>query len=76
MTWQKTKRKPQKSTGLTFMAKTYEWIDMYGVNHITKDNKKIWVDEVLMLPDKQKIIFKTYTGREVLIDVWELKIYE
>ena len=58
------------------MAKTYEWIDMYGVNHITKDNKKIWVDEVLLLHDKQKIIFKTYTGREVLIEVWELKIYE
>lgn len=58
------------------MAKTYEWVDEYGAAHRMCDNKNLWVDEVLMLPTCQVLVFLTKKGTETEIKVTELKIYE
>lgn len=65
-----------KLIGMKFMAKTYEWVDEYGATHRMCDSKNLWVDEVLMLPTCQVLVFLTKNGTETEIEVTELKIYE
>lgn len=65
-----------KLIGMKFMAKTYEWVDKYGATHRMCDSKNLWVDEVLMFPAFQVLVFLTKKGTETEIKVMELKIYE
>ena len=65
-----------KLIGMTFMAKTYEWVDEYGATHRMCDSKSLCVDEVLMFPACQVLVFITKNGAETEIKATELKIYE
>ena len=58
------------------MAKKYDWVDEYGATHRMSDSKNLWVDEVLMFPTCQVLVFLTKNGTEIEIKVTELKIYE